>query len=63
VYQVKQTPSIIIILQRSLCLQGKQQLFSQQLYKLLKGDDFQIRNSIIITIIRTTTSTITTDIK
>ena len=49
VYQVKQTPSIIIILQRSLCLQGKQQFFSQQLYKLLKGDDFQIRNCIIIT--------------
>ena len=51
VYEVKQTqiPSIIIIIQRSICLQGKQQLFSQQLYKLLKGDDFQIHNCIIIT--------------
>jgi hypothetical protein len=42
-------PSIIMIIQRSICLQGKQQLFSQQLYKLLKGDDFQIHNCIIIT--------------
>ena len=51
VYEVKQTQisSIIIIIQRSICLQGKQQLFSQQLYKLLKGDDFQIHNCIIIT--------------